>query len=459
MDFTSNITLLALVLFFFAYFIIYRFFKDNVAVLNVFVAASSLCMYAIWYPPAVLILLFYAVLVKYAGDALHRNGSKALLRALVVFMVVVLAFFKYYIIFVIAITKNPSSLLNVFVPLGISFFTCTIIGLFIDIYRKEAVPPETLLESVLFVSFWPSISSGPILRGGNFFQFLKKREPVTRGTFALSAVLIASGIIKKILIADNLGSCVNWNIGFGVARLDVHEAWATMIGFIGQIYGDFSGYSDMAIGFALLLGFRLPANFNYPYVSTTLGELWRRWHISFSFWLRDYVYIPLGGSKKGRVRKYLNLMITFVVSGIWHGTGLNYIVWGSLQGMVISIEDYLGPRYTRLNRNLRRIVTFLIFVIAAAFFRLDTKNAVTMLSKMFFYNSLNFRLSTATYFLPLVLVFGFVIIDHWVKFYTVDDKGYPEINKKPYVVVILCALLLLALLFPGQDQPFIYFKF
>ena len=115
-----------------------------------------------------------------------------------------------------------------------------------------------------------------------------------------------------------------------------------MIGFIGQIYGDFSGYSDMAIGFALLLGFRLPANFNYPYISSSLGELWRRWHISFSFWLRDYVYIPLGGSRMGRARKYLNLMITFVVSGIWHGTGLNYIIWGSIQGLVISLEDFLG---------------------------------------------------------------------------------------------------------------------
>ncbi|MBN1496370.1 MAG: MBOAT family protein [Spirochaetes bacterium] len=459
MDFTSNITILALILFFLVYFVIYRYFKENILAINIFVAASSLCMYALWYPPAVLILLFYAVLVRYAGNALYQSGSKALLRALVVLMVVILAFFKYYIFFVVLITRNLSSLMNVFVPLGISFFTCTIIGYFIDIHRKNALPPASLLESILFVSFWPSISSGPILRGGNFFQYVKKREPVTRNTFALSAVLIASGIIKKILIADNLGSFVNWNFAFGVARLDVHEAWATMIGFIGQIYGDFSGYSDMAIGFALLLGFRLPANFNYPYIASSLGELWRRWHMSFSFWLRDYVYIPLGGSRKGRARKYLNLLITFVVSGIWHGTGLNFIIWGSLQGLVISIEDYLGPRYTRLNRYLRRVITFFIFVTAATFFRLDAKHAVTMLSKMFFYDSLNFRLSTASYFMPLLLVFGFVVIDHWLKFYRVNDRGFPEINSKPHVVVILCVLLLLALVFPGQDQPFIYFKF
>jgi alginate O-acetyltransferase complex protein AlgI len=459
MDFTSNITVFALILFFTAYFFIYRFYKDNVKILNIFVAVSSLCMYAIWYPPAVLILLLYAVLVRYAGSALHRSHSRALLGGLIVFLVVVLAFFKYYIFFVVLITKNLSNLMNVFIPLGISFFTCTVIGYFIDIYRKHAEPPENMLDSIIFITFWPSISSGPILRGGNFFRHLKKREPVTKSTFALSAVLIATGIIKKLLIADNLGSCVNWNLAFGVERMDVHEAWATMIGFIGQIYGDFSGYSDMAIGFALLLGFRLPANFNYPYIASSLGELWRRWHISFSFWLRDYVYIPLGGSRKGKARKYLNLLITFVVSGLWHGTGLNYILWGSIQGLVISIEDFLGKRYYRLNYLLRRFITFFIFVTAATFFRLDIKNAIKILGKMFFYNSLNFRLSTATFFLPLVLVFGFVIIDHWVKFYTVDENGFPVINKKPYAIIILCVLLLFALIFPGQEQPFIYFKF
>ncbi len=459
MDFTSNLTAIILIIFFTAYFICYRFCKEKTAVLNIIVAVSSLLMYALWYPPAVLILFMYALLVRYAGAALHRNHSLALIRVLVVLLVAVWGLFKYYFIFVLIITKNISSLSNIFVPLGISFFTCTVIGYFIDIYRGKAEPPGTLLDALIFISFWPTISSGPILRGGNFFRNLKEREPVTRKTLALSAVLIATGIIKKLLIADNLGSYVNMNLLFGVDRMDIHEAWATMIGFIGQIYGDFSGYSDMAIGFALLLGFRLPANFNYPYLASSFGEFWRRWHLSFSFWLKDYVYIPLGGSRKGKARKYFNLVLTFIVSGIWHGTGINYIIWGSIQGIIISLEDILGKRYTRLNYMLRRFITFFLFVAVATFFRLDVKNAGKLLSKMFGYNSLNFRMSTAVSFLPLILIFGYVIIDHWVKFYTVDKEGFPEVNEKPYAVVMLCVLLLIALIFPGQDQPFIYFQF
>jgi len=459
MDFTSNLTAVILIIFFALYFICYRFFKDRTAVLNIIVAASSLLMYALWYPPAVFILIGYAVLVRYAGAALHRNRSVVLLRLLVALLVLVWAFFKYYYVFVVMVTKNISAMFNVFIPLGISFFTCTVIGYFIDLYRNNADPPETLFDALIFITFWPTISSGPILRGGNFFKYLKEREPVTTKTISLSAVLIASGIIKKLLIADNLGSYVNWNLIFGVDRMDIHEAWATMIGFLGQIYGDFSGYSDMAIGFSLLLGFRLPANFNYPYIASSFGELWRRWHISFSFWLRDYVYIPLGGSRSGKARKYLNLVLTFIVSGIWHGTGLNYILWGSIQGVIISIEDALGTRYTRINYIVRRFITFLLFAAAATFFRLDVKNAAKLLVRMFGYNSLNFRMSTAVAFLPLVLVFGFLIIDHWVKFYTVDEQGFPEVNNKPHVIIILCVLLLLALIFPGQDQPFIYFKF
>ncbi len=459
MDFTSNLTAIILIIFFIFYFICYRFFKDKTAVLNIIVAVSSLLMYALWYPPAVLILFGYALLVRYAGAALHRNHSIGLLRFLVALLVVVLGFFKYYFVFVVMITKDISAMSNIFVPLGISFFTCTVIGYLIDIYRKHAEPPETFFDALIFISFWPSISSGPILRGNNFFKHLKEREPVTKKTLSLSAVLIATGLVKKLLIADNLGSYVNWNLIFGVDRMDIHEAWATMIGFLGQIYGDFSGYSDMAIGFALLLGFRLPANFNYPYIASSFGELWRRWHISFSFWLRDYVYIPLGGSRKGKARKYFNLVLTFIVSGIWHGTGLNYIIWGSIQGIVISLEDKLGTRYMRLNYMLRRFITFFLFAAAATFFRLDVKNALKLLSRMFGFGSINFRLSTAVAFLPLLLIFGFVIIDHWLKFYTVDENGYPAVNEKPYIIIILCVLLLLALIFPGQDQPFIYFRF
>lgn len=459
MDFTSNIFVLVILSFYTIYFILYRFIKDRVALLNLFIAISSLLIYALWFPPAVLILLVYSFLARYGGMALHKSRSRLLLGIMVVFIVAILGFFKYYAVIMSWVTGNPGENISIFVPIGISFFTCTLIGYFIDLYRGQISPPESMLDSLLLISFWPSISSGPILRAGNFFKHLKQREPITRSTIALSLVFIASGLIKKLLIADNLGAYVNWNLGFGVERMDFHEAWITIMGFLGQIYGDFSGYSDMAIGFALLLGIKLPANFNYPFISTTITELWRRWHISFSFWLRDYVYISLGGSKKGKARQYVNIIISFVISGLWHGTGFGYLIWGLIHGVAMVLERMFYKSYVRLNNTLRGFITIMIFIVSAAFFRLDVPSAIIVIQKMFFYHSLNFRLSTAQYVLSPLILLSYLAIEHAVKFYHVDERGYPILNTKPSAIIILCIMLFLALVFPGQELPFIYFQF
>jgi len=459
MEYTSSVSILILAVFFIIYLAIYRFGRERGRALDVYLAVASLLMYAIWYPPAVIILLLYILLVKYAGALLWRTRSKALLTAVVSFLVAVLAFFKYihYLPGLTGIGGDWTK--SIFVPLGISFYTLSFIGYFVDVYRGRLEPPDSMLECVIFVSFWPTICSGPILRTKSFFPALRNRVPLSRESVALSFVLIASGMVKKLLIADNLGSYVNWNLGFGVERMDFHEAWITIIGFIGQIYGDFSGYSDIAIGMALLLGVRLPANFNYPYVSSTLTELWRRWHISLSYWLRDYVYIPLGGSKKGSVRHYLNIMITFVVSGIWHGTGLGYIIWGAINGAVICLERIFHRKYERIPARLRTVFTFLAFTIGGVFFRLDIKNALVMIQKMCGYQSLHFRTTTAIYVLPIIFLMLYVFIDHRIQFYKVDADGYPSVNNKRYAIVALCILLALALIFAGQEQPFFYFQF
>ncbi len=462
MDFTSNISVILLVAFFLIYFTLDRFLKYRTRTLTIFIAGCSLGIYAFWYPPAVLILLAYAILVRYYGILLHRYRKRILLGTIIMILIIILMLFKYHFVITLMYMKaGKVTPFTLFLPLGISFYTLSVIGYFIDLYRGVTSPAETLIDAVLFVSFWPSLSSGPILRSDNFFAHIKNRESLTVGTMTTAFVLITTGIIKKLLIADNLGAWVNWNLSFGAARLGIHEAWITMLGFVGQIYGDFSGYSDMAIGLALLVGFKLPANFNYPYAADSVTELWRRWHISLSSWLRDYVYIPLGGNRKGKLRQHINIMITFFVSGLWHSVGslLNYIVWALSNGFIIVLEQQFKGFYERVHPRIRHGITLLLFTITATFFRLDINQALHMLKKMFGVDSLYFSLSKPIYILPIILILIFLVIEHWVKFYRVDENGAVSINTKPTAVFLLCALTILSLFFSGASQQFFYFQF
>jgi len=438
---------------------------------------ASLFFYYYNNPLDVIILLISIAVNTIISYEIHMHKRHALLFAVlgIVANVLILSLFKYNSIISHALSlgqifsnKAVKHIAVLSLPLGISYFTFQGISLLVDSYRQTmGVTDETIrirtfsshfINSALFLSFFPKQSSGPIITAHKFFPQLEFKFFQTidwQTTFKY----IIGGLFLKFVIADNLKDYTFWMRYPEFTVLSSIDLIMLMYGYAFQFFADFAGYSLIAIGIGHLFGYSLPMNFNYPYIASSFGELWRRWHISFSFWLRDYVYIPLGGSRSGKARKYLNLVLTFIVSGIWHGTGLNYIIWGSIQGIVISIEDALGTRYTRINYLVRRFITFFLFAAAATFFRLDVKNAAKLLVRMFGYDSLNFRMSTAVAFLPLVLIFGFLIIDHWVKFYTVDKQGFPEVNNKPHVIIILCVLLLLALIFPGQDQPFIYFKF
>lgn len=462
MDFTSNISLIVLIIFFIFYYLFYRFRRSDIRALNGIIAVSSLVMYAVWYPPGVLILLAYALMVRYLGVFLQRRRSRTLLALIIAFLLVILALFKFhFVITFLYMSAGKMTPFTLFLPLGISFYTLTIIGYFVDIYRGDSLPADSLLSATLFVSFWPSLSSGPILRAHTIFPLIHAREAPSKEKVATGFVLIGTGIVKKFLIADNLGSIVNWNLSFGVARLSLHEAWLTMLGFVGQIYGDFSGYSDIAIGLALLIGFSLPANFNYPYTATSTTELWRRWHISLFSWLRDYIYIPLGGNRHGTARKYCNILITFFVSGLWHAMGsvFNYIVWALSNGLIIILEQQFKNIYERLHPRVRHVITLVLFTITASFFRLDVSQAVQIIKKMFGVNSLHFSIEKPTYSLPIILLLVFLCIEHGVKFYRVKSNGEFTINTKPLVILLLCALTLLALLFSGATQQFFYFQF
>ena len=463
MVFTNNITIIFIALFFLGYFVLFEFNQkklQNHSVLRTrYIAVASLLFYATWYPPAILLLIYHALIGYIGGKKIAHGKNNITLWIVILLALLPLVFFKYYNFFNEIFFTNENNV-DMILPLGISFYTFSMIGYYVDLYKNRIKLEESFLEILLFIAFWPHLAAGPILRAKTIFSNIFHAEKLTKELFTLALILISIGIIKKLLIADNIGAYVNWNISYGVDSMSILEAWATMFGFAAQIYADFSGYSDMAIGFALLMGFKLPANFNYPYLATSVTDFWHRWHISLSTWFRDYLYIPLGGNKKSSIHQYFNILIVFILSGIWHGAGWSFVIWGALHGMILILEKMLGHVYLKLHSLVRWLITLLLITITWSFFRLDYNDAIVLVQKMFgFHESLFFNLSSPYYIAVIFLMLLFPALDHLFQFYKVDEKGYPQANNNVITIFILASLLALALSFSGSPLPFIYFEF
>lgn len=463
MIFTENMNILIIALFFATYFLFFVVKKTKPSSFtsltrSKFIAISSIFFYATWYPPAIFLLLYHAALGYFGGKKIS-NGNKINLLLIVFLALAPLLFFKYFNFFIEIFLFNINHI-DFILPLGISFYTFSMVGYYIDIYSKRLQANQSFLEILLFISFWPHLAAGPVLRAKNIFNNVFKEEPLNKQLIALALVLIASGIVKKLLIADNIGSYVNWNISYGVESMSILDAWSTMLGFAVQIYADFSGYSDMAIGFALLMGFKLPANFNYPYTATSVTEFWHRWHISLSTWFRDYIYIPLGGNRNGTFIAYLNIIVVLTLSGIWHGVGWSFLVWGALHGFLLVLEKIFNTAYLKISTILRWFITITLITILWSFFRLNFYDAITIIQKMFgFHDSLFFSMSSPYYVAVILLMLIFPLLDHFYKFYQVDSDGYPIMNTKLSPILVLSILLTLAFTFSGSPLPFIYFDF
>jgi alginate O-acetyltransferase complex protein AlgI len=450
-------------LFFTLYFILFesRIFQNKLQShsRSKFIAISSLIFYATWYPPAVLLLIYHAILGMGGGRKILKNENKTSLFIVILLSLFPLLFFKYFNFF-IDMANLKEYKFDLILPLGLSFYTFSMIGYYIDIYNKKIIAKQSFLDLLLFISFWPHLAAGPILRAKNIFSNIFKEEKLTTITVTISISLISIGLMKKLLIADNIGAYVNWNISYGVASMSILDAWATILGFSAQIYADFSGYSDMAIGFALLMGFKLPANFNYPYRATTVTDFWHRWHISLSTWFRDYLYFPLGGSKNGHIRTYFNILVVFILSGIWHGVGIGFAIWGAIHGVILIFEKILGKTYLKIFYPIRWIITFILIVIAWSFFRLDYTDAILLVQKMFgFKDSLFIKEQSPYYIVVILMMLIYPLLDHIFRFYKVDKDGFPILNNSRLSLIILSVLIVLAFTFSGSALPFIYFDF
>jgi alginate O-acetyltransferase complex protein AlgI len=261
--------------------------------------------------------------------------------------------------------------IHLVLPVGISFYTFKAMSYVIDVYRGEARPMRRFTDYMCFEAFFPDLVAGPIIRYAALEEQMRVRQH-TLDKFARGVAFFSFGMAKKILIANPMGSIAD--TAFGAGTLHALDAWFGLVAYAFQIYFDFSGYSDMAIGLALMLGFVLIQNFDSPYKAESITEFWRRWHISLSTWLRDYLYVPLGGNRKGPVRTYVNLMTVMLVGGLWHGASWNFVIWGGIHGLMLVIERARGKvsGYQRLPKGMRVAVTFVVVCLAWVFFRAET---------------------------------------------------------------------------------------
>jgi D-alanyl-lipoteichoic acid acyltransferase DltB (MBOAT superfamily) len=361
--------------------------------------AASYFFYMCWIPKFILLLAALTAIDYTAARWIARTHSPGARKAALIISLAanlgLLGFFKYYNFFaanVAQILHQPPGTfaLNIILPLGISFHTFQSISYVIDVYRSEQKPITQIVDYALFISFFPQLVAGPIVRAREFFGDLYHwRRPAAEE--ALNALLLVLlGLAKKMAIADQFAQVANAYFRNPSAQPGMLTAWSGAVAFGIQIYFDFSGYTDMAIGMARLFGFHFPTNFQRPYLAQSITDFWHRWHMSLSRWLRDYLYIPLGGNRHGRLMTYRNLMLTMLLGGLWHGASWNFVVWGGYHGILLSVERMLGigrptpgPRWS-IPGPLRSIGTFALVTVGWVFFRAVTfSDSLFVLRQMF----------------------------------------------------------------------------
>ena len=316
---------------------------------KVFLLAASYWFAWKWQPLFLATLVGSSLLNYGVGRAIHAMKGHPHRKKVLVFGLLanlgVLGFFKYYGFFVdnlgaLLATLDLEAhlpLLEVIAPFGISFYTFQGMAYLVDTHRDKAVQPKTLLDFLLFLSFFPQLGAGPICRSQQLLPQLHAPAPDRVPELSRAIALIVTGLFKKMVLATFLASHLTTNAFLSPGEFSSLELVLAGYAYTAQVYLDFSGYTDLARGIGLLFGFEIPENFNYPYAATNIGDFWRRWHITFSTWLREYIYFPLGGSRKGRARTYFNLMVTFVACGVWHGASWGYVIWGALHGIGLSV--------------------------------------------------------------------------------------------------------------------------
>ena len=448
--------------------------KDKQAKINLLLVAS-LIFYAFWNIPFVFLLIGSFSLDYYLGIKLNGSNNVRIRKIILIVSLLsnlgTLFFFKYFGFF-ISTTAGiinyfggyfTPPLIEVVLPVGISFYIFHNLSYIIDIYYNKIPAERNYLRYATFVSFFPQLVAGPILRASHFLPQFNKTRTFSWQIFYQGFFLISLGMFLKVVVADNLAPYVE-RVYDNSLQVTARSAWLATYAYSIQIFCDFSGYSNIAIGLALLFGYHIPDNFNSPYASVSFSDFWRRWHISLSTWLRDYLYIPLGGNKKGERRTYINLALTMLLGGLWHGAAWNFVAWGAAHGFYLGVE-----RKFKLNKinshNLlglvfRRLIIFHLVCLTWVLFRASFTRAGNLLQSMVGLNENGFDVLGL---LPSCSIVAILLITLFLQNYfanlnIIDFATTHKVNSFAFVLITsfmwICIIIL-----TGNSNAFIYFQF
>ena len=448
-------------LLFIAYFITPKKYR------NIPLLVFSIIFYFLGEPKYIIVLILSCVINYYISKLMvnkkYKKHKKTFLILLLIYNIGQLLYFKYTDFFISNINSIFNlniSLLHVIMPIGISFFTFQIMAYVIDVYNKKHKPAKKLTDFMMYVSLFPQLIAGPIVRYADIEKEVTKRETNFKN-FSQGVKRFTIGLSKKVLLANVLGE---------FAKLLVEEtvlsSWLKPILFTLQIYFDFSGYSDMAIGLGLMFGFHFLENFNYPLIAKSITDFWRRWHMSLSSWFRDYVYIPLGGNRVSRLKWIRNLFVVWFLTGFWHGASWNFIIWGLYFGILLVIEKLFLGKLLEKTKILKYIYTTIIVIISFLIFSVETVPGIlTNLKNMLFLSDIPLTSLETNYYLRSYLTLLIISIigatpllkNIISKLKETKIKGIINILEPIYIIILL--ILSTAFLIDASFNPFLYFRF
>ena len=432
---------------------------------NCFLLFMSLIFYA-WGEPSYVVLMMISIFVNWIIGQQVGKGVRAKLWVTigVLFNLSFLGYFKYINFAIDNVNKVWGigfEFEDVSLPIGISFYTFQALSYVVDVYRGQVKPQKNLMKMGLYISFFPQLIAGPIVKYYDIEKQIDNRK-VTLDSFNDGVIRFIVGLFKKVMIANILGGFADQMLSHPAAELSIYETWISMFAYALQIYYDFSGYSDMAIGLGLMFGFRFQENFNYPYISQSIKEYWRRWHISLSTWFKEYLYIPLGGNRKGTARTYINLLIVFFCTGLWHGASWNFVIWGMWHGLFLVIERIVNVEKVLPWRILRHIYIAFVVLISYVFFRIeDLPTAITYIDSMFDVSNTSMELFNMVWNKEIMtamilgtLMMGIIPVSGLSKYK--DTLVYNLTRSTALILMFYFCVLYLA---GSSYNPFIYFRF
>ena len=467
---------------------LYMLLRRTTTLRIIYVSLFSLFFYYESSGEYVLILLFAATMDFFIGRAIGRSEDEVYRKRLLLTSICVnigmLSYFKYFYFLLdlgqmllasLGLATEPAIPLEArdyFIPAGISFYTFQTLSYTADIYRREISPLKRWIDYLFYLSFFPQLVAGPIVRAKDFIPQIYRRPQLLKAEYGEALTLILSGLVKKAIIGDFIGANLVDLIFAEPTRFTGLENLFAVYGYAMQIYCDFSGYSDMAIGIALLLGFRFNINFDSPYQSGNITEFWRRWHISLSTWLRDYLYIPLGGNRKGRIRTYVNLLVTMLLGGLWHGAAVRFILWGAIHGVALALHklymqifDALGWRRKKpfkIQRFLGQVITFHLVCFAWIFFRADSmETALSVITQIsdHFAPEVFLQFVVGYKNVLLLLLLGYLLHFTSKKQELRFRSWLTDLPFIGQVCLFIVTVFLLIQIRSADAQPFIYFNF